>query len=305
MGSEYKVDTNSLQIQVNALTMLLGEFPKEAFSPLTSDADMGSTHNEITAIYTTLQQTQKQLSSLIEYTRDYFQNYLDAVLKNDTAIIKVTPTGGVSRKETEIRPDGITNYSDGGGVNKGTIRYVYQSGTISEKQANGWGKYVEISCQQCNSACESMALSYLGIDRSPESMVPEGTDLDGLEVASYGTGQKQWRSPDGRIINIDNHALYFDKDDFDLDLNAFIEDGNMGNTAPPMIRYSYPGGSGGHWLIVVGKNPDGSYNVIGPGKRSERFTKVTISSDGTISGSGICQSGGKIQRYAQYSVIGT
>ena len=303
MGTQYKVDTDALQVQIEALTTLLGEFPKEAFYQLASDADSGSTHDQINAAYATLQQTQTQLTALIEYTRDFFQTYLNAVLGNDDATVKVTPSGGVTRKETEVNADRLKDYSSGADVERGSLRYVYQNGTYTEKTKNGWGKYTSISGGQCNSACESMALSYLGIDRSPESLVPEGTDLGGLEVASYGTSQRRWTAPDGRTILVDNHSS-FDKGGFDKAFNAFLADGNQGNTAPPMIRYTYPGGSGGHWLVVVGKNPDGSYNVVGPGLRSERLTTVTISNDGTITGNGICQGGGKLGRYAQYSVVG-
>ena len=302
MGTQYKVDTDALQIQIEALTTLIGEFPKDAFSQLTSVSDSGNTHDQINASYATLQQTQAQLTALIEYTRDFFQSYLNAVLGNDKATVKVTPSGGVTRRETEINADRIRDYASGEGVEKGSLRYVYQNGAHAEKEENGWGRYTSISGGQCNSACESMALSYLGIDRSPGSLVPEGTDLGGLEVASYGTSQKRWTAPDGRTILIDNHSS-FDKGGFDKAVNAFIADGNQGKTAPPMIRYTYPGGSGGHWLVVVGKNADGSFNVVGPGLRSEKFTTVTISNDGTISGNGICQGGGKLGRYAQYSVI--
>ena len=216
-----------------------------------------------------------------------------------------TSSGGATGGATKITPKNarteirINSYPDG--VKKGEIRWVDQTGSTENRKANGWGDNHGYSGWQCNSACESMALSYLGIDRSPGEMVPSGGDeIGGLEVANYGTGTREWGAPDGSTIIIENHA-YCDMEDIDRRIENFCQDGNQGNTAPVMIRYGYPNDKyGGHWLLITGKNPDGTYNAIGPATESEKGTTVTISPDGTISGSGISQGGGKIQRYAQY-----
>ena len=200
-----------------------------------------------------------------------------------------------SRTETVIN-----SYSDG--VKKGEFRWVDQTGTQENKQANGWGHNSYCAGWQCNSACESMALSYMGIDKSPESMVPEYDDIGGLEVASYGTANKEWTAPDGSTILTENHS-YCDMADIDNRVEKFSQDGNRGDTGPVMIRYEYPNGNGGHWLLITGKNPDGSYNVIGPATTSERGTTVTIDEYGNISGQGISQGGGRVHRYAQYSRV--
>lgn len=94
MGTQYKVDTDLLQAQIDALTKLIGNFPKATFSRSASDADSGNTHEGIFSLYTTLQQTQQHCISLIEYTRDFFQKYLNAVLGNDDTVL-VTPSGGL------------------------------------------------------------------------------------------------------------------------------------------------------------------------------------------------------------------
>ena len=142
----------------------------------------------------------------------------------------------------------------------------------------------------------------MGIDKSPESMVPEYDDIGGLEVASYGTANKEWTAPDGSTILTENHS-YCDMADIDNRVENFSQDGNRGDTGPVMIRYEYPNGNGGHWLLITGKNPDGTYNVIGPATTSERGTTVSIDQDGNISGAGISQGGGRVHRYAQYSRV--
>lgn len=196
----------------------------------------------------------------------------------------------------------ISPYSDD--VKKGEIRWVDQLGSEENRRANGWGNYWYCSGGQCNSACESMALSYMGINRSPESMVPEYDDLSGLEVARYGTANKEWEAPDGSTILTENHS-YCDMDDIDNRVELFSQDGNVGDRGPVMIRYEYPNGDGGHWLLITGKNSDGTYNVIGPATISERGTTVTIDQYGNIYGSGISRGGGRVHRYAQYSRINT
>ena len=151
-----------------------------------------------------------------------------------------------------------------------------------------------------------MALSYMGIDRSPASLVGPGNDMD---PASWGTCNNTWTTENGEIIQLENHALDCNMNDINAKTELFLNDGGKGEVSPVMIRYAYPGedagspGAYGHWLIIVGNNGDGTYQVIGPGRMSERLTTVSIDEYGNICGDGIGKGGGRIQRYAQYSRI--
>ncbi len=225
--------------------------------------------------------------------------------KHDSVLWTASGGSGTAEETSVNKPHNgktetiINPYSEG--VKKGEIRWVDQTGSEENNRANGWGNNSYLSGGQCNSACESMALSYMGIDRSPESMVPSDyDDIGGLEVANYGTQSKKWIAPDGSTIVIDNHS-YCDMEDINNRVENFSNDGNRGDTGPVMIRYEYGDGSGGHWLLITGRNPDGSYNVVGPATESEKGTTVTIDEYGNISGSGISKGGGKVERYAQYS----
>lgn len=53
-------------------------------------------------------------------------------------------------------------------VEAGRVRYVSQ---LNEPESNGWGKYSWKAGMECTTACISMALSYLGIDESPEALL--------------------------------------------------------------------------------------------------------------------------------------
>lgn len=154
MGTQYKVDTDELQAQVTALTTLLGEFPKEVFSKLESDVDSGNTHDQINMAYATLQKTQLQLISLIEYTRDFFQMYLNAVLGNDSTAT-VTPTGGIIRTSLDVDLAGQhENYTCGSASGSMILRYLGID--ISEEEfwkyanAGGYGTYVYRIAQTIN-----------------------------------------------------------------------------------------------------------------------------------------------------------
>ena len=221
-----------------------------------------------------------------------------------SSTIQAIQSGEKDPKDYQKTVITLHEYPDG--VKRGEIRWVDQTGSVENNDRNGWGDYNNRDYgwndgspeSQCNSATESMALSYLGIDRSPGSLVPEGTDLDGLEVASYGTDTREWTAPDGSKIQIDNYA-YCDMEDINARVQNFTADANRGDVAPVMIRYD-AGGGNGHWIMLTGQNPDGTYSAIGPGGPGEQNITVRIDANGNISGN-IAHGGGKIQRYAQYT----
>lgn len=62
-------------------------------------------------------------------------------------------------------PDVTDYYAE---VEAGRVRYVSQ---LNEPENNGWGKYSWKAGSECTTACISMALSFLGIDESPEALL--------------------------------------------------------------------------------------------------------------------------------------
>ena len=162
----------------------------------------------------------------------------------------------------KLKPS-VNDYS--AGVRIGEIRWVNQN------DPEGWDG-VEWRLSQCNSGCESMALSYMGIDRSPGSMTPAGgvTGFDpmgGLEVASYNGGHYLWTSDDGSVISIDSY-VGCDMEKINAGVDAFKQDARQGDVAPMMVHYSDGGTM--HWVLITGRNADGTYRVTGPGGFSER-----------------------------------
>lgn len=208
----------------------------------------------------------------------------------------------VIHRETEIR---LHDYS--GGVKPGEIRWCGQDGDRDFLRDNGWadgGNPAAIgeAGGQCNSACGSMGLSYLGYDVSPSRLDPPGNgsgEVYNLDPASF-SGSRQWSAPDGSTVTTDSFANC-NMDDINNRVSNFINDGNRGNTAPVMIHYQKPGG-GQHWIMLTGRNPDGTYNAIGPGNNEKGFV-VNIDQSGNISdvsGSSTNHTG-SIDRYAQHT----
>lgn len=168
-------------------------------------------------------------------------------------------------KSTEII---VTPYSQG--VTKGSFRYVDQ--TPGYQGSNGWGNRAGDSGGECCTACESMALSYMGIDVSPAQLLSTGKSFqenDGEKVkVRDGT-------LDDKIEGLADISMtsYWEKwDDARIDsmVSEFEQDGNAGNTSPVLIRYRCPNSDGdqnsegAHWIMLVGKNDDGTYQAIGP-----------------------------------------
>ena len=144
MGAQYKVDTDSLLTQIEALNTLLGVFPRNTVSNTVSDADKGSTHEQINRAYACILQAQEQLVSLIENTRDYFQKFHDAILGNDLTA-KVSSSGGMIRIENSVKPllsNMAKDARDGGEVGSGREKYVqwfYDNyGGLNPNSSFGW-----------------------------------------------------------------------------------------------------------------------------------------------------------------------
>ena len=157
--------------------------------------------------------------------------------------------------------ESVHPYSDG--VTKGEIRYVDQAPNYAS--SNGWGKYGAGSGGECNTACQSMALSYLGIDMSPEQLLDTGRSMECGDTTSEPAVA----------------AAGVDAEDVDRKLDAFISDNGQGNVSPVLIRYGVHTGNWwpGHWVMLVGKNADGSYQALGPwgeGSTLREFDNVRI-----------------------------
>jgi len=125
----------------------------------------------------------------------------------------------------------------------GTIRYIAQKTESSYFDSRYWGQYVSRASYNCSTSCISMALSYIGIDTTPEDVL----DYNILTVftAPYGGSTPKSYTYDKLSTAMDNY------------LNG------DGKYSPPVIHldeYS----AGGHYVMLVGKIGTNQYQVMDP-----------------------------------------
>ena len=182
----------------------------------------------------------------------------------------------------------VNNYSDG--VNQGQIRHVNQN-----DPSNGWykGDNGYPGGGECGYSSQSMALSYLGKDVSPYELCEEeyawyenkkrgyGTiygPSNGID-GTYGIGGVKCTddTPEWGVTSGSNAMKTIDNM-----IERFLKDGGKGEVSPVVIHYS--DGRREHSVILIGKNPDGTYQAICPSRGSEPVN-LAISANGEVTDS--------------------
>ena len=203
-----------------------------------------------------------------------------------------------NEKLDAIPPMEVRDFREG--VQRGNIRYIDQNGGYEpNRKENGWGTETYQAGGECGTACESMCMSYLGIDATPERILTSrggfnwgsSDNVDGL----YGEPVAQTSTPN----------CGWDYDDIGQKIDNYMNDKGRGNVSPVLIRYS-----ASHVVMILDKtiNPDGSWTcrVLGPSNygrvKEHDIVTVTISKDGYIRGNLANIEGGtsKIIQCVQY-----
>lgn len=147
-----------------------------------------------------------------------------------------------------------TGYSDT--VTYGTVRYMSQISSSSYFYSAYWGNWVSQASIECGTCCISMALSYVGINKTPD------------DILDAGSGTTYFGSKWGGA------SVYsYTATDIQSAVNNYVN-GN-GKYSPPIIHldnYS----SAGHFVVVIGRVSDDVYQVIDPGNSKVHWT-MTIS----------------------------
>ena len=150
------------------------------------------------------------------------------------------------------------------GVSTGSIRRVSQQ---SELYANGWTysnrDYTSIAGGECGAACSSMAVSYLGVDISPGEVCyksDNGSAINTVWISWSGITPKIGSSFTDYFNNYENDESY--------------------KFSPVIIHLRVYPGTNTHYVIVIGKNSDGTYKICDP-------VDAYSSWDATISGNHI------------------
>lgn len=164
-------------------------------------------------------------------------------------------------------------------VQAGTIRYVKQKnsegviyGDKSKYHSEYWPSWG--GAYGCKAASTSMALSYLGIDKTPADLAKLGLVTSGNDTA--GSGQIAQTLSKQKDISLT--AVYpgtTKRSDLDVALNNFLNSG--GKYSPPVLCMEDSHGM--HFVVVTGKNSNGTYQIIDPlteGRTTLQFSGNTI-----------------------------
>ena len=136
-------------------------------------------------------------------------------------------------------------------VKCGTIRYVSQISSSKYFYESYWGStWKEQAGIECGTSCISMALSYIGVNRTPEDILDAG---NGETVFGKNWGVSTYKG--------------YNYTKLETAMNRYINGG--GKYSPPVIHLSaYSGPDSNHWVMLIGRVDSDTYRVLDPAKSS-------------------------------------
>lgn len=161
--------------------------------------------------------------------------------------------------QSSYSPYAMIEYGYSSTVTCGTVRYISQVSSDSYFYSSYWpsgnfGYYVGAQVE-CGTASMSMALSYIGVNATPKTILETN---NGATVFNYGWGGSTYKS-----VGASSLATA---------VSNYINGG--GKYSPPVIHL--PGYStAGHYVAVVGQISSGKYQILDPWQRS--VTTMTVS----------------------------
>lgn len=172
-------------------------------------------------------------------------------------LIPALPAGAAT--QSSYSPYALIEYGYSSTVTCGTVRYVSQVSSDSYFYSSYWpssnfGYYVGAQVE-CGTASMSMALSYIGVNATPKTILEAN---NGATVFTYGWGGSTYKSVGASSLT--------------TAVSNYIN-GN-GKYSPPVIHI--PGYStAGHYVVVVGQISSGKYQILDPWQRT--VTTMTVS----------------------------
>lgn len=173
-------------------------------------------------------------------------------------LCSVLPLEALAATQSSYTPYPYIEYGYSASVTCGTIRYVSQVASDTYFYAKYWpsstfGNYIGAQVE-CGTASMSMALSYIGVNKTPNDIL---TPYNGSTMfINWGDGQHLSIGASSIATAFDNYA------------------NGKGKYSPPVIHI--PGySSAGHYVVVVGKISTNKYQILDPWQRA--LTVATIS----------------------------
>ena len=161
--------------------------------------------------------------------------------------------------QSSYAPYAMIDYGYSSTVTCGTVRYISQVSSDGYFYSSYWpsgnvGYYVGAQVE-CGTASMSMALSYIGVNATPKTILEAN---NGATVFTYGWGGSTYQSVGASSLT--------------TAMSNYINGG--GRYSPPVIHI--PGYSAaGHYVVVVGQISSGKYQILDPWQRT--VTTMTVS----------------------------
>lgn len=147
------------------------------------------------------------------------------------------------------------NYKKTSSVKSGTIRYVSQISSSDYFYSSYWGsKWKSQANIECGTSCISMALSYVGVNKTPKDILDAG---NGETVFAKKWGDAKYKG--------------YEYTDLETAMDKYIN--GKGKYSPPVIhldKYS----DAGHWVMLVGRVDSDTYQVVDPANKN--IWEITI-----------------------------
>lgn len=154
-------------------------------------------------------------------------------------------------------------------VEAGRVRYVSQ---LNEPENSGWGKYSWKAGQECTTACISMALSFLGIDESPEALLDYSSKT--YLCSCYGLDDEYpiEVSPINTPVIPEGEAKAL----FDKMMESYLTS-EPGKVSPVVLYVS--GNGNRHCILIIGVDEE-DYLALDPANSG--IHRFNISEDGKV-----------------------
>lgn len=194
--------------------------------------------------------------------------------------------GAASANVTLTNPSVTVKYLNSAqGVTKGSIRYISQISKNTYWVPEYFGKFESVAGIECQTTSISMALSYLGVDMTPE-------DLGQYWQNEYGGSGADFTTMPG---DVNGTATATTNGDFKT-LYSRYENG--GASYSPVIIHLNSYSADGHYVVVAGRTGTNTYKVVDPamdktwgitiikntsGKYNISYTKNGVNKSETVS----------------------
>lgn len=154
-------------------------------------------------------------------------------------VVTMLPVTAMATDRLTTAPYAGVEYGYSASVTVGTVRYMSQNRSSGYFNTNYWGSWASQADSECGTCSISMALSYVGINKTPKDIL----------------------DAHGGITHFDGWGVSMSSPSVVQGMNNFI---NGNGKYSPLVIHLPKYSSRGHYVILAGKKSDNVYQVVDP-----------------------------------------